>query len=205
MFTGNQQFEAVVIGSSAGGLKALVTVLSALPPNFPLPIIIVQHLHPHSDDYLAHLLATKTGLKVKQADEKEPIINSTVYLAPPNYHLLVEQDKTFSLSIEGPVNFARPSVDVLFESAVDAYRHRLIGIILTGANHDGNNGVKKIKKIGGYVIVQTPETAEADAMPKAAIAATSVDEILPLEQIGPFLLQLVNRSLKYKTNTRDFT
>jgi len=202
MITENRPFEAVVMGSSAGGLHALITVLSPLPNNFPLPIIIVQHLHPHSDNYLPHLLTTKTGLTVKQADEKEPILNSMVYLAPPNYHLLVEQDKTFSLSTEGPVNFARPSIDVLFESAVDAYRRRLIGIILTGANHDGDYGVKKIKKIGGYVIVQDPQTAEADAMPKAAIAAASVDQILPLEQIGPFLLQLVNHSFNPKTHIK---
>ncbi len=191
------RFEAVVIGSSAGGIKALSTVLTALPSEFPLPIIIVQHLHPHSDSYLARILDSKCELKVKQADEKETIANGVVYLAPPNYHLLVEEDRSFSLSIEGPVNFARPSVDVLFETAVYAYRDKLIGIILTGANNDGNFGVKQIKQIGGYVIVQEPASAEADAMPKAAIAAAKVDKILPLEQIGPYLLQLVNRSAKH--------
>ncbi len=188
------RFEAVVIGSSAGGIKALRAVLSALPSEFPLPIIIVQHLHPHSDSYLARILGAKCGLKVKQADEKETIADGVVYIAPPNYHLLIEEDRSFSLSIEGPVNFARPSVDVLFETAIYAYRDKLIGIILTGANNDGNQGVKKIKQIGGYVIVQDPATAEADAMPNAAIAVTKVDKILPIEQIGPYLLQLVNRS-----------
>lgn len=187
-------FEAVVIGSSAGGIKALSTVLSALPSEFPLPIIIVQHLHPNSDSYLARILAAKSGLTVKQADEKEPIQPGVVYLAPPNYHLLIEEDRTFSLSVEGPVNFARPAVDVLFESAIYAYRGKLIGIILTGANHDGSQGVKKIKRAGGYVIVQDPDKAEAEAMPRAAIAATHVDKVLPLDQIGPYLLQLVNRS-----------
>lgn len=189
-------FEAVVIGSSAGGIKALSSVLSALPSEFPLPIIIVQHLHPNSDSYLARILEQKCGLKVKQADEKEKIEKGVVYLAPPNYHLLIEEDRTFSLSVEGHVNFARPSVDVLFESAVYAYRNQLIGIILTGANHDGSQGVKKIKRNGGYLIVQDPDTAEADAMPKAAIAATPVDKVLLLDQIGPYLLQLVNRSNK---------
>jgi two-component system chemotaxis response regulator CheB len=187
-------FEAVVIGSSAGGIKALSTVLSALPSEFPLPIIIVQHLHPNSDSYLARILAAKSGLTVKQADEKEQIQPGVVYLAPPNYHLLIEEDRTFSLSVEGPVNFARPAVDVLFESAIYAYRGKLIGIILTGANHDGSQGVKKIKRAGGYVIVQDPDKAEADAMPRAAIAAAHVDKVLPLDQIGPYLLQLVNRS-----------
>jgi two-component system chemotaxis response regulator CheB len=191
------RFEAVVIGSSAGGIKALSAVLAALPSEFPLPIIIVQHLHPNSDSYLARILEAKCGLKVKQADEKETVADGVVYLAPPNYHLLIEEDRSFSLSIEGPVNFARPSVEVLFETAVYAYRDKLIGIILTGANNDGSLGVKKIKQIGGYVIVQEPTTAEADAMPRAAIAATNVDKILPLEQIGPYLLQLVNRSIKH--------
>jgi two-component system, chemotaxis family, protein-glutamate methylesterase/glutaminase len=196
MSIGNKRFEAVVIGSSAGGIKALSTVLAALPSEFPLPIIIVQHLHPHSDSYLARILENKCQLKVKQADEKETIADGVVYISPPNYHLLVEEDRSFSLSIEGPVNFARPSVDVLFESAVYAYQDKLIGIILTGANNDGHQGVKSIKQIGGYVIVQDPKTAEANAMPKAAISATNVDKILPLEQIGPYLLQLVNHSIR---------
>ncbi len=186
-------FEAVVIGSSAGGIHALSSVLAALPSEFPLPIIIVQHLHPHSDSYLAHILSTKCELKVKQADEKETITNA-VYIAPPNYHLLIEEDRSLSLSIDKHVNFARPSVDVLFESAIYAYQDKLIAIILTGANNDGSQGVKNIKENGGYVIVQEPTTAEADAMPKAAIAATKVDKILPLEQIGPYLLAMVNHS-----------
>jgi len=189
-------FEAVVIGSSAGGIKAVSMVLAALPREFPLPIIIVQHLHPHSDSYLAHILGNKCELNVKQADEKETIDKGVVYLAPPNYHLLIEEDRSLSLSIDKPVTYARPSVDVLFETAVYAYQDKLIGIILTGANNDGSQGVKKIKQIGGYVIVQDPATAEADAMPKAAIAATKVDSILPIEQIGPYLLQLVNRSIR---------
>ena len=190
------QFEAVVIGSSAGGIKALTSVLAALPAEFPLPIIIVQHLHPHSDSYLAHILGSKCELKVKQADEKETIHKGIVYIAPPNYHLLIEEDYTFSLSIDAPVNFARPAVDVLFETAIYAYQNKLIGIILTGANSDGGKGSQKIKQAGGYMIVQDPKTAEADAMPKAAIAATEVDKILPIEQIGPYLLHLVNRSIR---------
>ena len=190
-------FEAVVIGSSAGGIKALSTVLSALPSEFSLPIIIVQHLHPNSDSYLARILGQKCRLAVKQADEKEKIENGVVYIAPPNYHLLIEEDRTFSLSLEGPVNFARPSVDVLFESAIYAYRNKLVAVILTGANHDGSQGGKKIKQAGGYLIVQDPATAEADAMPKAAIAAIAVDKILPLDQIGPYLLQMINAKRKY--------
>ncbi len=189
-------FEAVVIGSSAGGIKALTTLLAALPSEFPLPIIIVQHLYPHSGSRLAQILEKQSHLKVKEADEKEKIVNGMVYVAPPNYHLLIEDDRTFSLSVEGHVNYARPSVDVLFETAAEVYRNRVIGIILTGANNDGNFGVKKIKDKGGYLVVQDPDTAEADSMPRAAIAATKVDKILPMKQIGPYLLQLVNRSTK---------
>ncbi len=189
-------FQAVVIGASAGGIKALSTVLSALPKEFPLPIIIVQHLYPHSSSRLAQILQKQSHLKIKEADEKEVIKNSVIYIAPPNYHLLIEEDRTFSLSVEGPVNYSRPSVDVLFETAALAYKSRLIGMILTGANNDGNFGVKQIKRRGGYLIIQDPETAEADSMPKAAIAAAKVNKILPIKQIGPYLLQLVNRSKK---------
>jgi len=191
-----KRFEAVVIGASAGGVQALTIVLQALPREFPLPIIVVQHVHPHSGHYLATLLDSKCSIQVKQADEKEMIQAGVAYIAPPNYHLLIEQDRSFSLSLEGPVNYSRPAVDVLFDSACDAYRDKLIGIILTGANHDGSQGLKRIKQRGGYVMVQDPATADAEVMPKAAIAATSVDNILPLEQLGPFLLQLVNRSFR---------
>jgi len=189
-----KRFEAIVIGASAGGMKALNAILSVLPANFPLPIIIVQHLHPHSDNHLAKILDSKCRLTVKQADEKEKIENGIVYTAPPNYHLLIEEDKTFSLSIDMQVNFSRPAIDVLFETAIYAYRNRLIGIILTGANNDGSVGIKKIKQVGGYVIVQDPKTAETATMPEAAIAITPVDKILPVEQIGDYLTYLVNSS-----------
>jgi two-component system chemotaxis response regulator CheB len=182
-----------VSGSSAGGINALTKLLSVLPADFSLPIVIVQHLHPESGHHLPHILGTKSALKIKQADEKELIKKGWVYLAPPNYHLLIEEDFTFSLSLESPVNYSRPSIDVLFESAVYAYRQHLIGIILTGANHDGSLGLKKIKEMGGFTIVQDPKTAEADAMPKSAIASTQIDKILPLQDIGLYLLQLVNR------------
>jgi len=186
-------YKAIVIGSSAGGINALTKVLSVLPADFPLPIVIVQHLHPESGHHLPYILGTKSALKIKQADEKELIKKGWVYLAPPNYHLLIEEDFTFSLSLESPVNYSRPSIDVLFESAIYAYRQHLIGVILTGANHDGSLGLKKIKETGGFTIVQDPKTAEADAMPKAAIEATTIDKILPLQDIGLYLLQLVNR------------
>ena len=137
--------------------------------------------------------------RVKQADEKEKIVPAMIYIAPPNYHLLVEDDRTFSLSVDELVNFSRPSIDVLFESAADAYGKRLIGIILTGANSDGSNGLKKIKECGGMAIVQDPESSEADTMPRAAIKATKVDYVLPLEEIGTFLRKLGDGNLKLET------
>ena len=130
---------------------------------------------------------------MKQADEKECILPGVIYLAPPGYHLMIEEDKTFSLSVDSPVNFARPSIDVLFETEADAYGARLVGVILTGANSDGSRGLKKIKDSGGLVLVQDPESAEAATMPRAAVEGTEVDYVLPLEEIGPFL----NRMNRY--------
>jgi two-component system chemotaxis response regulator CheB len=183
-------YEAVVLGVSSGGMEALSTLLPRLPEHFPLPIIVVQHLHPHSDDFLPRYLDEKCRLAVKQAEEKEPVIPGTVYIAPSNYHLLIEQDRTFSLSTAERINYARPSVDVLFETAADAYGAGLIGVILTGANNDGGHGLQCIKACGGLAIVQDPATAEADAMPRAAIAAAQVDYVLSLHEIGDLLIML---------------
>jgi two-component system chemotaxis response regulator CheB len=180
-------YEAVVIGVSSGGVEALNILLSSLSEEFALAVIIVQHQHPHSNDFLARNLHEKCRITVKQAEEKEPIEPGVVYIAPPNYHLLIEDDKTFSLSVAKRVNYARPSIDVLFETAADVYRGELIGIILTGANNDGSQGLKKIKARGGLAVVQDPKTAEVDSMPKAAIEATSVDYVLSLQEMG-FLL-----------------
>ena len=187
-----RQFEAVVIGVSSGGLKAMSMVLPALPQTFPIPVIIVQHAHRHSDGYLAIALNEKCKMRVKEVDEKDILEPGVIYLAPPNYHLLVEQNHTLSLSSEAPVQYSRPSIDVLFETAAYVYRNHLIGIVLTGGNNDGSQGLKKIQEQGGLTIVQDPQTAEAPAMPQAAIREAKVDHILPLQEIGPFLAQLVN-------------
>ena len=192
--TTQKEFSAVVIGASAGGIKALSSLLAPLPREFSLPIIIVQHLHPHSESYLSHILSTKSELHIKQADEKESLCAGSVYIAPPNYHLLVEEDHTLSLSLDTWVNYSRPSIDVLFETAAYAYRDKLIGIVLTGANYDGSQGLKKIKDFGGYAIVQEPSSAEVDVMHNAAIEATTVDKVLPPNEIGIYLLQLVRHS-----------
>ena len=150
-------------------------------------MILVVHRHPDSNSYLEEFLDSKCKLHVKQAEEKENIRGGVVYIAPPNYHLLIEDDRTFSLSVENAVNYARPSIDVLFESAAYVYGPELIGVILTGNNDDGSHGLKEIKKNGGLTIVQTPESAEADGMPRAAIKTAIPEYVLSLEEIGPLL------------------
>ena len=186
----SKKYRAVVVGSSAGGLNALKTLLRNLDMDFRLPVIIVQHISPDSENYLVHILNDLKRLKVKEADEKERPQPGYAYVAPPNYHLLVEPDLTFTLTVDERVNYARPSIDVLFETAAEAYREHLIGIILTGANNDGSLGLKRIKELGGTAIVQDPDTAEVDSMPKAAIQNCEVDYILSLEEIAAFLNHL---------------
>ncbi len=192
--TSEMKYEAIVIGVSAGGVEALKTIFPYLPDGFALPLIVVHHQHSTSDDFLARYLNQRCNLEVKHADEKESIQQGAIYFAPPDYHLMIEEDRTFSLSIDPPLNFARPSIDVLFETAADVYGAKLVGMVLTGANADGSKGLSKIKKLGGLAIIQDPETAEVGIMPKAAIAATKVDHILPLEKIGPFICKLVGLS-----------
>jgi two-component system chemotaxis response regulator CheB len=179
--------EVIVIGVSAGGFHALSKLLGSLKAGFDLPIIIVQHEKREAGDFFSRYLDIHSSLRVKQADEKEKITDGTVYLASPGYHLLIEDDRTFSLSVDELVNYARPSIDVLFESAADVYGSKTIGIILTGANTDGALGLKKIKESGGYAIVQDPVSAEVAFMPQAALKETLVDQVLPLDRIGPFL------------------
>jgi len=201
----NDKLKAIVIGASAGGREALKVILKVLPANFALPVMVAMHRHPHSDDYLENSLNNDCSMRVKQADEKEQIKQGTVYIAPPNYHLLIEDADMLSLSVEQAVNYARPSIDVLFESAAYIYGDALVGLILTGANNDGSRGLKEIKERGGLALVQDPETAEARAMPEAAIAATAPDYILPLIEIGPFVKNLQNfrlRTAEQMTNTR---
>ena len=183
-------YDAIVMGVSAGGVHALDQMLPCFPAGFPLPLIIVQHVYPQAENRIVGLFDDRCRLHVKEAEEKEPIQAGTVYFAPPNYHLLIEEDRTFSLSTEERVNFARPSIDVLFDTALDTYGHRLVGVIMTGANRDGSAGLRRIKERGGLTIVQDPKDAESDAMPKAALAATEVDHVLTLKEIGPFLVRL---------------
>ncbi len=185
------RFELIVIGCSWGGLEALGVVLGALPSGFPLPIAVAQHRSPGSSDAtLTSVLGARSGPRVQAVEDKDAIAaGGGVYLAPPDYHLLVE-DGSFALSIDERVAYSRPSVDVLFESASDAYGAAAIGVVLTGANADGAAGLARLRRHGGHGIVQDPKGAERSAMPGAAIAAGGADEVLPLTEIGPALISL---------------
>ena len=189
-------YEAVVMGASAGGLDALRRILSGLDESFPLPIVIVQHMAA-SSGYLAELLDEACRIRVKEADEKEALAAGVAYLAPAGYHLLVEPERTLSLTVDGKVNFSRPSIDLLFETAADAFGPALIGVVLTGANADGAAGLRKIKAAGGLAIVQDPAEAQARAMPAAAIAAAPVDHVAPLVAIGDLLRRYARREIAH--------
>lgn len=177
-----------MVGTSYGGLSALQVVLPALARDFPLPVVVVQHRGKDSDN-LCEFLQKHSALPLREPNDKEAIEPGRVYLAPRDYHLLIERDG-FALSTEAPVGYARPSINVLFESAADIYQAHTVGVILTGANADGARGLAKIKAYGGLCVVEDPSSAESRGMPQAAIAATSVDAILPVQQIAPYLNQL---------------
>lgn len=183
---------AVVIGASAGALEALSSMLPLLPPDFPLPILIVVHIPPDKRSVLAELFEAKCQIEVVEVEDKEPIKPGTVYFSPPDYHLLVEGEDRLALSSEEPVLFSRPSIDVLFESASDVWGERLISIILTGANSDGAKGVKAVSAAGGTVIVQDPGEASASAMPEAAIAAAPAAIVMRLNEIAVYLRRISN-------------
>ncbi len=190
--TANRTVEAVVIGCSAGGLDALRVLLDALPEKFPATVIIVAHTAADSVNMLPFLLAKTCRLPVSEAIEREPALPGHVYVAPPNYHLLIEPNRIFALSVDERVCFVRPSIDVLFCSAADAYGDRLIGVILTGANNDGAQGLKAVKAAGGFTFAQEPDSAYADAMPRAAIATGAVDKVVQLDALAAEILSLKN-------------
>ncbi len=185
-----RRYGAVVMGISMGGVGALKRVLGALPPDYPLPILVAQHISPISQDGLPVLLNTLCQIHVKEADEGELPGPGTVYIAPPNYHLLVEPQGWLGLSTDPPVCFARPSVDVLFESAAAVYRAGLIGIVMTGAGSDGSQGLKRIKESGGLTIVQEPGDAEAASMPRHALQAVRPDYLVTLATLPQLLMRL---------------
>jgi two-component system, chemotaxis family, protein-glutamate methylesterase/glutaminase len=188
-------FEIVVVGASRGGLKALQVLLSAISEEFRLPMIIVQHRGKDSESGLCDFLAKHSRLPLSEPDDKEPILDGHVYLAPNDYHLLIEE-KSFALSTDQPVAFARPSIDLLFETAADEYSDRAIGVILTGVKTDGAEGLAKIKLRGGVTVVEDPSQAAFPEMPQAAIKASKVDWILSLQGIAVLLQQLTNATIK---------
>ena len=183
--------ELVAIGTSLGGLNALVELFRRVPPTLSVPIVLVQHRGTTADTTLVDMLSRATRLAVVEAEDKVEMAPGTVYVAPADYHLLVDEAGTLSLSTEAPVRSARPSIDVLFETAADAYRDRALGVLLTGASADGAAGLARIKRLGGCAIVQDPATAECATMPAAAIAATAVDYVLPLDRIAEHIVGLV--------------
>ena len=182
--------EAVVIGASAGALEALSVILPALPAGFRLPLIVVVHVPPDKRSMLAELFQAKCQIPVREAEDKEPINPGTVYFAPSDYHLLVETEKSLSLSSDEPVLFSRPSIDVLFESAADAYGSALMAIILTGANQDGAKGMKAVAEAGGVTLVQDPDGAFASAMPEAAIEMCPGARVMSLDAITAYLQEV---------------
>lgn len=184
--------KAVVIGASAGGIDALSLLLPKIPANSQVPVFIVQHISPDSKSFIVDILDNHCNVIVKEALHTEIIVPGVVYFAPPDYHLLIEDDYTLSLSADEKVNFSRPSIDLLFETAADVYGMNLTGIILTGANKDGSAGLKKIKEAGGKTIVQNPEQSFMSEMPEAAIKACQPDKILSLAQIAE-VLQYINK------------
>jgi two-component system chemotaxis response regulator CheB len=184
-------FDIVALAASAGGLGALSQVLAAMPVDFPATLVVVQHLDPRHRSLMAAILSRRTLLRVKEAEEGEILNPATVYIAPPNRHLLVNPDSTLSLSQSELVHFLRPSADLLFESVAASYRERAIAVVLTGTGSDGAMGVQAIKKMGGTVIAQDEDTAEFFGMPGAAIDSGNVDFILPLSEIPTALVTLV--------------
>lgn len=182
--------DAVVIGASAGGIEALTLLLPALPPGMLAPLLIVLHLPRDRPSMLADIFARKCPLPVREAEDKEQIAPGTVYFAPNNYHLLVDSGPQLALSADDPVHHSRPSVDVLFESAAEVYKARLMGIILSGANEDGAAGLAAIHDAGGVTVVQSPETARAPYMALAALKLRPADCVLPLGGIADLLRTL---------------
>lgn len=183
--------EAVVLGGSAGSFDTLRTILRALPGATAAPIVIVIHLPPDSSESLPAVLGADCALTVKFAEDKEPLRRGTVYIAPPGYHLLVESGGTFALSLDAPLHYSRPSIDVLFESASDAYRGRLVAILLSGASEDGAAGLQEIAAAGGVTIVQEPATAEVPIMPSSALALFAPTYAWPPERIASELPRLL--------------
>jgi two-component system, chemotaxis family, protein-glutamate methylesterase/glutaminase len=182
-------YDIVVVGTSWGGLAALRTLVAGLPDSFQMAVTLVQHRHKDSDHLLRTLLQERSTLRVFEVEDKMPLEHGHIYVAPPNYHTLIEPGY-FSLSTDAPVRFSRPSIDVTFASAADSYAHRTVGIVLTGANEDGAEGLRRISDRGGLAIVQDPDSAESRPMPEAARNAVPRARVMTLDGISAFLASL---------------
>lgn len=186
----NGRVDAVVIGASAGGVEALGQILPAFSASLNVPVVVVLHLPQQRPSLLVEVFTPKCRCAVVEAQDKDPLKAGTVYFAPPDYHLLVDQGPQLALSADPEVNFSRPSIDVLFESAADVFGERLAAVVLSGANDDGADGVRAVRRVGGLVIVQQPDTAMARAMVDAAIAAAHPDAVLTVAEIAASLSTL---------------
>ena len=187
------KYDAIVIGGSSGSIDSIIALLTNLPKTFHVPIIIVLHRMRNAESKLENIFKFKSAVKkIKEADDKEPILNGYIYVAPPNYHLIIEENKCLSLDDSELVNFSRPSIDVTFESAALAYKEKLIGILLSGSNNDGSEGLKKIKYYNGLTIVQDTKEAKSPTMPQNAIKLFRVDHIMKIKEIQTFLISLNN-------------
>jgi two-component system, chemotaxis family, protein-glutamate methylesterase/glutaminase len=184
-------FRAVVIGASWGGVEASIKVLSQLDKNFPVPVFLVQHQRYESESRLARVLASRCQMTVLAPDDKDVIHAGVIYVSPPGYHMLIERNGSVALSCHWPVHYSRPSIDELFYSAGHVYGSDTLAVLLTGANEDGAQGMHYIHRRGGMTVAQDPATAEAPVMPESAIKLGCVDHVLPLNDIGPFLLEQV--------------
>ena len=186
----DQSIKAVVIGASAGGVQALLQILPSLPASYRLPVLIVVHVPPDRDNALVSLFQARCQIQVREAEDKEPILPGLVYFAPSDYHLLVEKDGTLSLSSDELVNHSRPSIDVLLESAADAFGNELVGVILTGANDDGARGLQAVVEAGGVAIVEDPAEAYASAMPAASLRASPSAKAMKVAAIASYVSSL---------------
>ena len=178
---------AIVIGASAGGIEALSRLLPALPARLLAPVFVVLHLPRDRRSLLVEIFAPKCAVPVREAEDKDPVAAGTVYFAPPDYHLLVDSGPQLSLSVDDPVHYSRPSIDVLFQSAADIYQSRLLGMVLTGGNQDGAAGLAAVRAAGGLTLVQDPAEAQLALMPRSALQHGPADFVLPLEEIALLL------------------
>jgi two-component system chemotaxis response regulator CheB len=185
-----QAIQLIAIGGSAGSLDVILKLIPALNPRLPAAIIIITHRKASSEEILVDLLNAKSTWPVREAEEKDTITPHTIYIAPTDYHLLIEQDHSFSLDVSEKVNYSRPSIDITFESAAEVYGPAALGVLLSGANADGVEGLRHIKARGGLCLVQDPDTADVDYMPRQAITQVKVDKVLPADQLAGYINKL---------------